>query len=206
MSFLRFPAIALGLLYLAACGSTSSSDGGGGGGDGSNPLAVGRCRVDADCDSPEQEYCARPGEGPGCGVCFSGDCYGDAECVDAHGAGYICGPLDDACACPQSGECRAGCAIDGCGLGADCGSDGRCVARTCSADADCGDEQLRCAGGKCKVPACLSDADCSPPNTLCNLDSFSCYRVSCESDADCGGYCVLGQCYDEAGECQPFVA
>ena len=195
-------AITLALVAIAACSSTSSSSGSG---DSDRPLDPGKCRTDGDCDLDQVEYCARPGEGPGCGACFSGDCTNDQECAASYGEGYICGELTGPCTCPGPdgrGECTPGCTLSGCGPAADCGADGRCVTRTCSTDSDCGDPKLRCAGGLCTVPQCLGDADCDPPNTRCNTDTYRCYRQSCQSDADCGGYCVKGECYAEPGSCE----
>jgi hypothetical protein len=191
-------------------GGTSGAGGAGGGTVGTGGgtvgtgggLSEGDCREDADCDATHYEYCARPGETPACGACYIGDCLTDDDCEASLGAGYICGPVTDPCSCGEGGECVLGCAAAGCPPEADCGEDDRCVTRSCAVDEDCGDVALRCAEGLCKVPGCFGDGDCDPPNTLCNTDTYSCYRVTCTSDADCAGYCVMGQCFSEPGHCE----
>jgi len=132
----------------------------------------------AQCCSTEDQCtngtsCAPPGTEFGCGSCNTqpGDCTSDADCKPK-GTLLICEPIQ--CTCDDQKTCVNGCfSDDQCGDGEQCDfASARCVARPCTIDADC--------------PAAFV---CSGP---------TCARATCATDADCDGFCVLGQCFANA--------
>ncbi len=127
--------------------------------------------------------CAAPGTPQACGTCNTeaGDCTADSQCK-ARGATFVCDPVP--CTCSNQKRCIQG----------------------CTSDATC-DEGTRCdvASARCVAIACTGDPDC-PSNFRCGA-SKTCERASCQTDADCDGFCVLGQCFGQGrGECRPPAA
>ena len=154
---------------------------GGMGGMGGASLGEGQCRTDQDCTNPNVP-CAPPGSPPGCGTCFDPptSCLDDSACK-GQGETYICAPVP--CACSPASACAEGCTSDAmCAVGQACGADHRCAPKTCAAPADC-PENFECAGAP----------------------MMACARKTCAGDGDCSGFCVHGQCYDQAGTCSPPV-
>jgi hypothetical protein len=169
-------------------GGQSSGGKGGSSGGGTNSGGVGGgigspCHSTSDCPIvqgfPGPLYCSPPGAAQGCGACpglippAMNWCNTDAECR-ADGGTKIC---EHPCGgiCPM-GSCVPGCTAETvCPIGMACGATGRCQASACSMSADC------------------------PPDFDC-LNS-GCVRRSCESDAECDGYCVTGACYSALGAC-----
>ena len=118
--------------------------------------------------------CAPPGTPDGCGICLDAesDCADDAGCAD----GSICEPVH--CACDATLQCAPGCTDDSCAAGEVCtgGDHPRCAAATCD-----------------DATPCPDDFDC---------DDGTCTRRPCEADEVCDGYCVLGLCHAQLGECR----
>ncbi len=144
--------------------------------------SVGGCRGDRDCTSGT--VCVPPGVGPGCGIpCMaerscasSADCSGDEVCIE-----YVA-------TCCFAGE-----------LSSFCGP--RCTDTSCAAGERCDATSGLCA------PIPCDDGFACEPFTRCEAgalgaDSNGCVRDACSGDGDCGGgTCVLGFCYESAGEC-----
>jgi hypothetical protein len=137
----------------------------------------GDCRTQSDCNAG---ICFAHGEGgPWCiGACVDepSTCVTDADCNG--GPAQICEP--DPCACTSGGStrCVPGCqSTNDCDEGYECGADHRCIPQRCPVEGSC------------------------PTNFFCPGQTV-CERKSCSSDAGCeGGFCVLGRCYSEPGQC-----
>jgi hypothetical protein len=134
------------------------------------------CRSDQDCTVVGQ-HCVAPGEvlcgGPACPRDPQpGACNTDADCQRSGGVGpAIC----VASPCCSYSYCTAG----------------------CTSDADCGDGATCGADAHCRPIPCTTTADC-PPDFECpetQPDVIYCTRKACQSDADCSGYCVDGECH-----------
>lgn len=160
--------------------STSAGSGGAGG------TPTDGCRSSNDCPGSEcilsDMFCYDP-EQPVV------QCVTDVDCaLGGGGAGgqamepSICEYVSPHCH-PELGPngataCVRGCASDeDCPAASICRRDHRCVARPC-------DESARCP----------SDFDCSP-------EAGQCQPKSCSTDADCAGFCVLGECHSMPGVC-----
>ncbi len=135
------------------------------------------CSAEKPCDG-QSGFCTEPGAPRGCGICFrpeeGQECFEDAACA-AQEVRSICEPLP--CACGGERVCVPGCVDDsGCGEGQRCADSGRCVPKPCDGDGGC------------------------PDNFSCLPDG--CMRTTCEASAACDGFCVLGYCYAEEGECR----
>jgi len=167
-------------------GSTASGGGTGSGSGGTSYPGAGGgvgsdCRSQADCGSATVT-CLAPGESPGCGICqqLKAPCTVDGDCA-SRGAAWICELA--ACSCSAAKSCVQGCTDSGgCATGQFCGADHRCAANLCTP----GDR------------SCL-------PNFTCGSDGH-CARKTCNTDADCSGACVEGQCYPRPGTCTPPAA
>lgn len=73
----------------------------------------------------------------------------------------------------------------------------------CTSDLFCAEGQMcNTTTNRCGPKACTTATDC-PSNFSCTAST--CARLSCASDSDCSGYCVLGACYANAGECRAPV-
>jgi hypothetical protein len=136
--------------------------------------AIDACDEGSTGSCGEGTTCAPPGAAPGCGACLvvEPDCADDTECA----AGSVCDPVP--CACDATLQCMPGCTDDSCPAGAVCtgGDHPRCVAAGC-------DERTPCP----------DDFDC---------EDGACTRRACEDDLPCDGYCVLGLCHAQLGECR----
>lgn len=138
------------------------------------PPPAGRCRTNADC--MEFGNCEPPGAvqcGGATGCNLGGEpCVDDASCADTPDAPQTC------VADPCCGElfCQPGCVgPDSCGPAGMCGPDARCVARICD------------AGNPCPADFSCTDDGCAP--------------APCESDTQCTGVCLFGQCSADFGSC-----
>jgi hypothetical protein len=121
--------------------------------------------------------CLPPGSDVGCGACNTqaGDCTSDEQCK-AMGPLFICQPIQ--CTCTGEQTCVQGCfSDDQCGDAEQCDfATARCVGRDCAGETDC-PAAFHCVETKCA-------------------------RATCATDADCDGFCVLGQCFANArGTC-----
>lgn len=139
-------------------------------------MASACCHSQHDCDvaGQAQYYCTTPDTPLAMGVCPQSDCLMDADCK-TQSPTAICQPLD--CDVPN-GLCTPGCTSDaGCAEGQACDL----------------------ATNHCRAKSCAQASDC-PVNFSCA--NGSCTRDSCTSDAQCSGYCVIGRCFETAGECR----
>ena len=143
------------------------------------------CRSSADCPFPE-DVCAPPATARICPACSAevSDCQVDADCQFWE----ICEPL--LCSCTGAGRCVRGCTAhrdwcdpEGCGVPGHCEPGYHC---SCT-------EHPRCLPEPCDT-----FEDCEIDHTCLEGE---CRRVSCETDDDCEGICVLGQCHPSFGEC-----
>jgi hypothetical protein len=76
----------------------------------------------------------------------------------------------------------------------------RTVTGFCSTDEDCSEGEF-CdpATSQCDEIVCATSVDC-PPDFDC--PAGACQRHACEVSEECSAFCVEGQCYQRAGECQ----
>jgi hypothetical protein len=173
MQALRRSLVLIALAGLVPLAATACDGSGGGGGGGSDgTLQPGQCRGDADCAAAE-EYCAVAGpEYCGGAGCLLTTCTTDADC-QAEGLS-VC----ELVACCGGTACVPGCdAQTPCPEGQSCTADNHCVAQSCASEA-------------------------CPGNFNCGTGSEQiCIRRTCSSDADCDGYCVLGNCHATPGAC-----
>ena len=106
-------------------------------------------------------------------------CSEDTECS----TGLVCvttQPSD--CICEHTNICKPVCTAQSCAAGESCRADGHCAPTVCVTGADC-------------VP----HFECTPAAD----NTHECTRKYCEDDTGCpGGACVLGQCFETAGQCQ----
>ena len=138
------------------------------------------CTVEKPCND-RSGFCTPPGAPFGCGICFrpeeGQECFDDATCAGRE-ARSICEPLH--CSCGGERVCVPGCVDDAsCGEGERCTDSGRCLPKPCDTDAAC------------------------PTNFSCLPDG--CMRTMCEASSGCDGFCVLGYCFAEEGECRQPV-
>ena len=163
-------------------GGTGGVGGAGGvGGDGgAGGTGDGGCRRGSDCDQTAGEYCA-PVERPlVCGACMPGpSCTTDEDCTTP---GDVCDGTGLPSQCPPCEvSCVPGCTSDDdCLTGYSCGATSRCEPTPCTTDGDC------------------------PAQFECDTEGGSvCQRLVCVTDNDCpaGGFCVVGRCHPEMGEC-----
>lgn len=148
-------------------------------------VASGGCHDDGEC--PQGEACAYPGAPQACGVCFHPSeesfytvCDGDGDCTESEVCVYGSQYTGPDCFCELVKVCKPACTETSCGKWSSCGPDGRCHANPCETSEQCPSSY-----------ACIGN---------------DCHRMSCDSDDDCSGYCVMGSCYDEPGECRPPAA
>jgi hypothetical protein len=148
------------------------------------------CHATSDC--PIDYTCAWPGVSLGCPGAHTCEilsvdrsvvdpksipgCQSDIDCADA-GAGFICTARGQ-CSCYVNPYCVAG----------------------CTGSSQCDEGQV-CTAYRCVAAPCETVTDC-PNNFIC---SGSCSRKTCAKDADCNGYCLGGECYDNIGQCVPPV-
>ncbi|NCQ59799.1 MAG: hypothetical protein GW913_03905 [Myxococcales bacterium] len=149
------------------------------------PADATTCRDNAECESAQ--FCLRPGESVGCGVCMTPfrTCESDADCAAAD-------------------HCREYVALCSCG-----GTSTECVP-DCASAADCASGES-CDAGTCVAISCMDPAYSCPVNTRCGGgvggDGHGCTRLSCTTDSDCDcGACVGGACYDTVGVCSFLAA
>jgi len=143
-------------------------------------MASACCRSQHDCDAAGQAqyFCTTPDTALAMGVCPQSDCTMDSDCRTTNPTA-ICNPLD--CDFPN-GMCAPG----------------------CTGDTACPDAQAcDLATNHCRAKSCTQASDC-PINFLCA--SGACMRDTCTKDADCSGFCVIGRCFETAGECRGPVA
>ena len=160
-----------------ATGATGDTGDTGGTGD----LRPGECRSNEDCSDEMSESCFAPGQS-NCGACQVplAPCMFDESCD----VGFVCIPFVADCACSNDeGECVPVCEGDSCGPGATCDAvTGRCEPLTCSQDG----------------VTCMPLFACEPGS-----GGDECQRMTCETDAQCGGMpCVEGGCFESFGVCQ----
>lgn len=153
-------------------GTTTASTGTMDPGGGKAPVCLPACSGNTDGCVTESEAA--------CGDELMGTpCASDAQCGDA-GAGTYCHLCK-----PGKGYCFAGCANEG-----DCQYWESCTAGRC-APRECG------GGGYGFHKPC-------PPNFACvknDAGAPTCARLGCETDAECGGSCVLHECQSTLGVC-----
>jgi len=108
--------------------------------------------------------------------------------------------LCDGAGCPPS-QCNADFDCLGAGVDHICVnySGVRVCEPPCSSTNPCGDHQDCGSDGHCEDKPCDADVDC-PADFSCQ--SNLCARRFCDTDGPCSGYCVLGDCYPEAGTCE----
>lgn len=176
---------ALVVVMLAACGASQDAPTGAEcdhvWGQPSGYMASACCRSQTDCAAAGQSsyLCTPPGTPLPSGACPLGDCDVDADCRTT-GQPDICQPTS---CTPVGGPSRTGICVAG-----------------CTADAGCAaGESCDLATNRCHARACATATDC-PTDFGC--EAGACARHTCASDGDCAGYCVLGHCYQAAGECR----
>ena len=173
------------------------------------------CATNADCGT--NQACV-PGSGVNYLFCvgqqaLGESCSSDAECVQQHCFGGVCGSCSADLDCGDGGACsldnELGYAVCAGGLGDACAADGDCasgacyeegaamICSECNSNADCGvqrtcvyDDDLRyavCLGTGTLGQACDDSNQCEP-GSHCNGGLCS----ECESDSDCldGGLCI----------------
>lgn len=138
--------------------------------------------------------------------------------------------------CRHPGDCSSGSACEVQPLIPSCGADPAPAPSTCQHDSDCNKvpgqictctpctcgntNQLACQDGckkdiDCPEPqSCLEDLHCHP--RACDASCTGnytcagggCVRKPCAKDEECGtpGYCILGQCSRDIGQCVPQSA
>ena len=209
----------LGLVLLAACGSTPDEAPG-----------IDAPAVDA-CAALAIEAC-RDTAGCVVDVCFDCTCAPSfVGCRAADAVAHDCPDLG--CAQPEccraEGECSQGamCAIeqpDGCGAcmpgPGDCDADSECGADEICAPIRCScSGARRCTAGcetdacdlgqvcnadtdRCEEQPCGPDRDGCPSNFVCTWPEGGCMRLDCTSDENCPtGFCALGFCHESIGTC-----
>ena len=134
------------------------------------------CRDNQQCDG-SGGVCTQPDTPQqGCGACNTtpGDCTSDATCMATSPVG-ICEPIP--CSCDGQMACTQGCLGDeNCAEGQRCNrATARCGATPCTVDEEC-PAAFHCGG--------------------------TCVRDLCNTDDDCDGFCVLGECFARSlGQC-----
>ncbi len=179
--------VGLGLVAVLVCVGCGDSGGaenlggaGSGGSLGGGPLGGGNLGGGgADPSGDKQPSC-----GDECMVNYSCGTEALAACGDALN-NTVC-ETDSECAGVSNGAyCYAPCGV---------------CTPACTMPAEC-ESFEDCVEGRC-VGSCVDDADC-PANFGCVAEGTgkTCLRKSCDTDADCDGYCVLHQCQSALGAC-----
>ncbi|MDF1563188.1 MAG: hypothetical protein P1V51_09100 [Deltaproteobacteria bacterium] len=149
------------------------------------------CRDASECPHPE-DVCAPPRTQERCEGCDGGrgDCEEDADCRFFE----VCEPIP--CSCTGARRCVRGCIPhrESCPSEEACGLLDHCPP---GLDCSCSDHP------RCLPPPCRLDGDCGL-NHVCQAGA--CERRPCDSDSDCEGPCVLGECQERFGECLPGVS
>jgi len=122
---------------------------------GTNPVILGFCNSDADCDAARKGRCETVPPSGSCG-CVYDACHSDGDC--SAGAACACNPA----------EFGNACVTGGCRVDQDCGDGGFCgpVISPCATKI----VEYQCYGS---MDVCLDDADCG--------DSGSCYAIAGEA-------------------------
>ena len=123
------------------------------------------------------------------------DCSGDSRCVPQELVGVCSGA-----ACPDN-QCNANIDCTTAGTGDVCISvdNVRMCQPACNdSDNPCPAHQQCDATGECKTKLCSDDSAC-PANYSCSPNQ--CLRRFCDTDAECQGYCVTGECRQAPGSC-----
>jgi hypothetical protein len=158
-------------------GAATGGNSGRGGAGGANG---GPCWSATDCGSAT---CAPLGTLVCGGACIAVQhaCTSDTDCAADAAAPTVCQQIP--CSCPSGMGCAPGCTADSnCPEGQSCASNHHCFPTTCTLSSD----------------ACPANFSCSPGSGVCA-------RKVCQTDSQCSGSCVEGNCYAAPGTCRPPV-
>jgi hypothetical protein len=131
-------------------------------------------------------------------ACAENPMHGCTVCV-ARGETACGGPAPPPDECASDAECRERADNLNCEQ-VPC-QNKRCV-QGCLTDEDCGPSEI-CDDYRCKAAPCAADGTCTP-NHACVADL--CVRLSCTTSAECGDFCVNGQCQEYPGDCREGCA
>jgi hypothetical protein len=145
-----------------------------------------RCEYGKSLDLPPDQCAAEQ-------ACAENPMHGCTVCV-ARGEAACGGPAPPPDECESDAECREradnlNCEQIPC-------QNKRCV-QGCLADEDCGPSEI-CDDYRCNPARCAAGGTCTP-NHACVADL--CVRRSCTTSAECGDFCVNGQCQEYPGDC-----